>query len=136
METFKCLSCQASLPHPFGAADSPLPYGSEETLLFTCPYCGAKNKLRLAEIQSEQSEEKFVPATPDEMRTAIIDILKRLYPGRTGYNGGHLAPVRDPNPELFFAVLSELEKERIIEYNDTQVALRLSPIFIENRGEL
>ena len=66
------------------------------------------------------------------MREAIIATLKRLYPTRTGYNGGHLAPIRDPNPDLFFAVLHKLEMSGIIEYNDTQIAMRLSESFVND----
>ena len=65
------------------------------------------------------------------MRDGIVSILKRLYPHRTGYNGGHLAPVRDLDPDLFMSVLTELENKGVVEYNDTQIAMRLSKQFIE-----
>lgn len=65
------------------------------------------------------------------MRQAIIVKLKSLYPTRTGDNGGHLAHIRDPNPDLFFSVLNQLEMEGIIEYNDTQIAMRLSESFVK-----
>lgn len=80
---------------------------------------------------TDGGEAKQSPSNEPEMRDAIIAVLKNLYPTRTGYNGGHLAPVRDPNPDLFFAVLHELEQEGIIEYNDTQIAMRLSDKFLK-----
>jgi hypothetical protein len=69
------------------------------------------------------------------MRQGIISILKSLYPRRTGYNGGLLAPIRDLNPDLFMSVLTELETEGVIKYNDTQIAMRLSEEFMkQNQG--
>lgn len=84
--------------------------------------------------KEKSSPEIHSPKDATEMRQSIISTLKRLYPMRTGYNGGHLAPIRDPNPELFFNVLHQLETEGVIEYNDTQIAMRLSEKFIDFLG--
>lgn len=97
------------------------PYGEVE---FICPNCGARN--RMGEGTEDTDSTRAAPRDEKEMREAIISTLKRLYPTRTGYNGGHLALIRDPNPDLFFQVLHELETEGVIEYNDTQIAMRLS----------
>jgi hypothetical protein len=70
------------------------------------------------------------------MRENIIKALRIFYPGHRGYNGGYLAPVRDPNPDLFMNVLTELEREGLIEYNDTDIALRLSQKYFKEYGEI
>jgi len=112
------------------ARDPGAPYGGVEHV---CPNCGAKNQID----QSVASEPAFAYGKPGDekaMREAIISILANLYPTRTGYNGGHLAPVRDHNPDLFFSVLQQLETEGVIEYNDTQIAMRLSDEFMHKEA--
>ncbi|MDP1808287.1 MAG: hypothetical protein Q8L35_01985, partial [Actinomycetota bacterium] len=81
---------------------------------YICPNCGAKNLID-QNVASEPALDYDEPRDEKAMRKAIITILKKLYPTRTGYNGGHLAPIRDPNPDLFFAVLQQLEIEGVIE---------------------
>lgn len=61
--------------------------------------------------------------TRESMREGMISILKRLYPHRTGYNGGHLALVRGRDPDVFMSVLTELERDGIIEYNEGGIYL-------------
>lgn len=105
-------------------------YGGVE---YVCPNCGAKNLLD-QDVASEPALNYGKPRDEKAMREAIISILANLYPTRTGYNGGHLAPIRDPNPDLFFAVLQQLEVEGVIEYNDTQIAMRLNDEFMQGCG--
>jgi len=118
-----------------GIEEPPAPY--QEADVFVCPHCGAVNRVNRAGLKEMQATagEKTEPLSRSGMRDGIISILKSLYPRRTGYNGGLLAPMRDLNPELFMSVLTELETQGVIEYNDTQIAMRLSEEFMkQNQG--
>lgn len=114
------------------ARDPDALYGAGE---YVCPNCGAKNQID-QNVASEPALDYGKPCDEKAMREAIISILMNLYPTRTGYNGGHLAPIRDPNPDSFFAVLQQLEIEGVIEFNDTQIAMRLSEKFMQGREAL
>lgn len=139
----KCFHC-ARITYGEGDGDSPLLDGVEEAPgtyqdadVFVCSNCGAVNRVKRtgAEGIERPAVQGADPLTRSAMRDGIISILTSLYPRRTGYNGGLLAPIREPNPDLFMSVLTELEAEGVIEYNDTQIAMRLSDRFIkQNQG--
>ncbi len=133
----KCSACgrdlelEQTLAREWVGEDAPS-YGDTELVTVRCGHCGALNHVRKSELEaSGVAEAPPKLMTRDTMREGIISILKGLYPHRTGYNGGHLAPVRDLDPDMFMSVLTELENEGIIEYNDTQIAMRLSGQFME-----
>jgi len=85
-------------------------------------------------IEEVQIEEDIHPEKA--MRKNIIQALKSFYPRYRAYNGGYLALVREADPDLFMRVLTQLEQEGIIEYNDTQIALRLSDKYMKAVQEL
>ena len=106
-----------------------------------CRFCGAVNTIpantaSTTELQPEPAQTGSGDVTEETMRGNIIRALKTFYPRYRGYNGGYLAPVREPNPDLFMRVLTKLERNGIIEYNDTQIALRLSETFMKRPQEV
>lgn len=125
-----------------GVREQPPKYAEDaEMAVFQCPHCGAKNEFGKADLSqmfrdAHKARLMAKPLTKKIARDEILKILRRMYPTRTGYNGGHLAPVRDVNPDVFFEVLSELEKEGVIEYNDTNIVMRLSDTYMKEHGKL
>jgi len=119
-----------TLPPFEGIEEAPALY--REGDVFVCSHCGAVNRLDRGGPKETQAiaGEKTEPLSRSGMRDGIISILNSLYPRRTGYNGGFLAPMRDLDPDLFMSVLTELEGQGVIEYNDTQIAMRLSEEFV------
>ena len=147
----KCSHCGKTLsparsrnPQHSGAGqigESRPAYGNmaNKTITIKCRSCGAINVIAddlfsLAPVEQEAPQSPAV-LTREVMRRNIIVALKAFYPRYRGYNGGYLAPVRDPDPDLFMSVLTELEQEGVIEYNDTQIALRLSQKYFDTRQE-
>ena len=119
--------------------ESPSAYGS--AIRIKCSYCGAINTIDRQAISApnvdpQEQQNACVAITKEVMRENIMKALKHFYPRYRAYNGGYLAPVRDRDPDLFMQILTELEQEGIIEYNDTQIALRLSEKYLKSCQEV
>ncbi len=136
----ECFQCGEVLAE--NVKDGVSSYGKiQEAMIVKCIHCGAENRIETYEKETVIATQKAkqgvdVEMTRETMRQNILKALKTFYPGHRGYNGGYLAPVRDPNPDLFMNVLTELENEGLIEYNDTDIALRLSEKYFKEHGEI
>ena len=124
----RCTQCGAIFPReekpevsPGRVRETASGYNNRKskTVIVRCPHCGAVNIVDEEMLNNMKREAESLPcfAGPvnrETMRKNIITALEHFYPRYRAYNGGFLAPVRDPNPDLFMKVLTDLEREDLI----------------------
>lgn len=124
---------EKNLKNSLSGPNEPI-FQEEKIFKVQCPHCGIYGSYTESRLKSENEKASLIlnpPQNRKEMKEAIISVLKRLYPRRTGYNGSHLEPLDTHNREMFFAALRELEEDGLIEYNDTDIFMRLTDKYFE-----